>query len=231
MATRVLITREQAEPLAHLLAARGLESAHLPLVSLVATSQLPPCPQPAQVLVTSASALRFAPALVDWVGSARVVVVGSKTAAAAEQAGLRGLLVGTSGGQSALDLLDPELEPTVFVGAMCPAPAVSRALCAGHLLHWAVYQQAPPEPPDKGGALPRADIVTLASPSAARAWARLDRDGVVPVVVIGETTANAARAAGLHVVGQAEKPDLDALAAAAAAAAAVHTWPRPRQHR
>jgi len=65
-------------------------------------------------------------------------------------------------------------------------------------------------------AFPDADLVVLASPSAARAYAPI---GGAPVVTIGPQTTQAARAEGLTVAAQAERPDVDALAAAVASAA------------
>lgn len=65
-------------------------------------------------------------------------------------------------------------------------------------------------------AFPDADLVVLASPSAARAYAVL---GAAPVVTIGPQTTEAARAAGLAVAAEAERPGVDGLAAAVARAA------------
>ena len=65
-------------------------------------------------------------------------------------------------------------------------------------------------------AFPDADLVVLASPSAARAYAAL---GAVPVVTIGPQTTAAARAAGLAVAAEAERPGVDGLTAAVARAA------------
>jgi uroporphyrinogen-III synthase len=57
----------------------------------------------------------------------------------------------------------------------------------------------------------------LASPSAARALARIDTS--LPVVSIGPETTAAARAAGLNVVCEAHSHDLDGLVAAVTEAA------------
>jgi uroporphyrinogen-III synthase len=65
-------------------------------------------------------------------------------------------------------------------------------------------------------AFPDADLVVLASPSAARAYARL---GAAPVVTIGPQTTEAARAAGLTVAAEAAQPSVGGLTAAIAAAA------------
>jgi uroporphyrinogen-III synthase len=68
-----------------------------------------------------------------------------------------------------------------------------------------------PEPPPEG------DLVVLASGSAARSFAALGVD--IPAVTIGPQTTEAAREAGLRVVGEAGTHDLDGLVAAADAAA------------
>jgi len=65
---------------------------------------------------------------------------------------------------------------------------------------------------------PDADLVVLASPSAARAYAALRR--VAPAVSIGPQTTAAARAGGTAVVAEAGTHDLDGLAAAVGLAVA-----------
>jgi uroporphyrinogen-III synthase len=64
---------------------------------------------------------------------------------------------------------------------------------------------------------PDADLVVLASPSAARALAALEVD--IPAVSIGPQTTRAARAAGVEIVAEALTHDLDGLVAAVAQAA------------
>lgn len=64
---------------------------------------------------------------------------------------------------------------------------------------------------------PEGDLVVLASGSAARSFAELGVD--IPAVTIGPQTSEAARGAGLRVVGEAGTHDLDGLVAAADAAA------------
>jgi uroporphyrinogen-III synthase len=66
-------------------------------------------------------------------------------------------------------------------------------------------------------AFPEVDVVVVASGSAARAFARTGSRA--NVVTIGPQTADEARAAGLEVTAQAERPDAGALAAAVDAAA------------
>ena len=60
--------------------------------------------------------------------------------------------------------------------------------------------------------LPEGDLVVLASGSAARSFAELDVD--IPAVTIGPETSEAARAAGLRVLAEAETHDLDGLVGA-----------------
>ncbi|HEX7255707.1 MAG TPA: uroporphyrinogen-III synthase, partial [Gaiellaceae bacterium] len=64
--------------------------------------------------------------------------------------------------------------------------------------------------------LPDADLVVLASPSAARAYAAL-RSGL-PAVSIGPETTSAATAAGIEVVGEASTQDVNGLVDAVSAA-------------
>ena len=64
---------------------------------------------------------------------------------------------------------------------------------------------------------PEADLIVLASASAARAYAALRR--TTPVVSIGPQTTAAAREGGVEVVEEARSQDLDGLVAAVAAAA------------
>jgi len=63
----------------------------------------------------------------------------------------------------------------------------------------------PAQPPD-------GELVLLASPSAARAFAATEAR--IPAVVIGPQTAAAARQEGIEVVGEAESHDLDGLVSA-----------------
>ena len=65
---------------------------------------------------------------------------------------------------------------------------------------------------------PAAELVLLASPSAARAYAALDLS--IPAISIGPQTTAAAHAAGTRVIAEAKTHDLDGLVAAAEVVAA-----------
>jgi uroporphyrinogen-III synthase len=68
-------------------------------------------------------------------------------------------------------------------------------------------------------AAPPTDLVVLASPSAARAFARLRPAARTRAVSIGAETTRAAHAAGFDVVAEAISPDVEGLAAAVLRAA------------
>jgi len=76
----------------------------------------------------------------------------------------------------------------------------------------AVYRTMELEP----GSPPDGDLAVLASPSAARAFAKLRLD--IPVVSIGPHTTTAAVEAGLRVVAEAGTHDLEGLVSAVAEA-------------
>jgi uroporphyrinogen-III synthase len=66
--------------------------------------------------------------------------------------------------------------------------------------------------PAQSGEPVHGDLAVVASPSAARALATLERR--IPVVSIGPETTAAATAAGLTVAGEAATPDLEGLVSA-----------------
>ncbi len=208
---RVLVTRTHAEPLAGLLRELGLVPIHLPLVRLCSTDSAPPTrhPPPQGALVTSAATLRLAPDAVDWLKRGRVVAVGEGTARALRGVGIEPV-VASGSGASALALSPPG---TCFVGALHPAPAVRTAIELGRVTHWPVYKRSPVVPsPD---ALPKLSCVTLASPSAAEAWAERGEQQRVWVAVIGPTTREAALRLGLSVGAVSDQPSMRGLALAA----------------
>jgi len=208
---RVLITAEEASPLDELLRSRGMVPVHRPLSRTIVLHDPPPCALPGAVILSSARAARLAPALQSWVGAAPVACVGEATAQAARLRGLRPWHVGEAGASAILSALEGAPVPWVFVGARAPAPAMRQAIERGEVLPWAVYDQEEQVLDE----LPEVELVLLASPSAARTWAR-SGGGHLPVVVIGQTTASEAEACGLRIVGQAARPGWSELAQAAA---------------
>jgi uroporphyrinogen-III synthase len=90
---------------------------------------------------------------------------------------------------------------------------MAHAIEAGRVSHWAVYERVDLRPHNR--VLPQLAAVTLASPSAARSWASLGVQLDVPVAVIGPTTEEAARLAGLRVAAVAACPTMADLALAA----------------
>ena len=213
---RVLVTRAVPGTLSQELDRLGMQPVHLPLVELFATERPPPATRPPSdgALVTSAAVLELAPHVVDWLRHTRVVAVGPVTARALVAAGVQPAVVAAGTGADALRQFAAGTCPW-FIGAARPAPALAAAVASGQVAHWAVYdRRAPAGLHTCVRALEPVDLVTLASPSTARAWATLG-DTAVPVVTIGPTTTVAAEGAGLDVAHVASAPSMQALADAA----------------
>lgn len=221
---RVLVTREEAEPLAGFLRALDLEPLHLPLFTLEATGAPPPTDRPGLLLVSSAAALRFRPDLAAYTAGAPAVAVGAATAEALRAAGIEVLAVGRAGGAEALRLLPAIAErgpgasrwagaSLWYVGAEEPSAPLREALAEIPHVHWSVYRQRGASPAALHTLRPF-EAVTFASPSAVEAFAEDPHPAAV--ITIGETTAAAARARGWSVHAMAEAPSLRALAEASA---------------
>jgi uroporphyrinogen-III synthase len=141
-------------------------------------------------------------------GHARsVAAIGPGTAAALEREGIRvDLVPAVSTQEGLLAALPRPAGRVLFAGA-----AGARRLLVDELgadfapLYRTVGLR--PEPPE-------GDIVVLASASAARAFAALGAS--VPAVTIGPQTSAAARDAGLTVIAEAERHDVEGLVAALA---------------
>jgi uroporphyrinogen-III synthase len=215
MSMRVMITRELAQPMQGMLEALGLAAVHVPLVVLSPTGQAAPEVPAEQVVLTSAAVVRFVPDLAECLGAVPIAAVGDATAGALRSIELRPEWIGSSGGEALVDGLRSRSRHLWYIGAVEPSDGVRRALAAypGRVSRWAVYDNRLPA--DAAARLAEAgavDLVTLTSPSAARRYAELG--GVVPVAVIGDSTAQAARAVGLEIRVQAAQPRVDALAEA-----------------
>lgn len=109
----------------------------------------------------------------------------------------------------------------LFAGAEGARPLLPDALAADVVPLYRTRELDVPEPLS-------GDLVVLASPSAARAYAGSRSD--LPAVSIGPETSRAARALGIEVLAEARSPDVTALAAATdrAASALAARRRRPR---
>ena len=137
---------------------------------------------------------------------AKVAAIGAATAAAF---GGADLIPAVSTQEGLLAELPRPAGRVLFAGAEGARRLLVEELGAEFL---ALYRTVELQPE-----LPAAELVVLASPSAARAFARLRV--ALPAVSIGPETSAAARAEGVDVVGEAESHDLEGLVAAIARAA------------
>jgi uroporphyrinogen-III synthase len=99
----------------------------------------------------------------------------------------------------------------LFAGAEGARPLLARELGADVVVLYRTIELRPEQPPE-------GDVAIVASPSAARALAAVAPE--VPVVTIGPETTREARARGLAVAAEAERPDVAGLLAAVDQAAA-----------
>ena len=140
-----------------------------------------------------------------------VAVVGPGTAEALRGQGVKPEIVAEVSTQEGLAAALPRRPGRVlFAGAEGARDVLARELGADFVPLYRTVELRPDRFPD-------ADLVVLASASAARAFAALGR--AAPVVSIGPVTSAAARELGLAVVAEAETHDLDGLAEAVKLAA------------
>jgi uroporphyrinogen III methyltransferase/synthase len=133
----------------------------------------------------------------------RVAVVGPGTAAALREHGVEPAVVPRRSTQEGLVAELPRPPGRVlFAGAEDARDVLVRELDADFVPLYRTVGLRPEHFPD-------ADLVVLASPSAARALAAIRRD--LPCVSIGPVTSEEARAAGLTVATEASTHDLDGL--------------------
>lgn len=210
---RVIVTRpaHQAEPLAARLAARGHEVVVCPLIEIEPLGDEPiDVAAYDWVVVTSPNGAREL-ARRRRGESKRLAAIGPGTAEALRSGGLEPDLVARTSSQEGLAAALPRDPGRVLVAAADGArPYLAEAVRADFLPLYRTRELEPPEPPE-------GDLVVLASPSAARAFARLPV--LIPAVSIGPETTTAARAAGIEVVREASPHTLDGLVAAVADAA------------
>jgi uroporphyrinogen-III synthase len=207
---RVIVTRPeaQAEPLLNALHAQGFEPIACPVI---ATEPIDDGPIDVTgyewVIVTSANGAAELGARHAGI-LPRIAAVGELTAAALEAQGIAVEFVPTLASQEGLlaELPRP-VGRALFVGAERARRLLADELPADFR---AVYRtvELTPEPPD-------GDLVLLASPSAAAAWAKLG--STLPAITIGPQTTAAALDAQLAVVAEADTQNVAGLVDSAAA--------------
>ena len=134
--------------------------------------------------------------------AARVAAIGAATA---EAMGGADLVPAVSTQEGLLAELPRPLGRALFAGAEDARRLLVEELDADFVPLYRTRRLAP-------AAFPDADVVVLASASAAEAYAALGRD--VPAVSIGPQTTAAARAAGVRILAEARTHDVDGLAEA-----------------
>ncbi|GEM_PF-822912 len=206
---RVAVTRAagQAAQLVERIEAIGCDAVLWPLIAIEPLAGEPVDPGGYDwVVVTSRNgAAELARRLVA--PPRRLAAIGPGTAATLREHGLEPALVPRVSTQEGLLAELPQPAGRVLVAAAEGARRLLVDELGADFL--ALYRTVELEPTD----VPDADLVLLASPSAARALAR-SRARSLPVLAIGPQTAAAARRLGLELAGEAEQHDLDGLIAA-----------------
>ena len=212
---RVVLTGTEASagPLAEALAGEGFEVETCPLI---AVEPLPGPPLRAAeydwILLTSRNAVD--PLIERLAGTLpRVGVVGPGTAEALRAHGVEPDVVARVSTQEGLAAELPHVAGRVlFAGAEGSRDVLVRELGADFVPLYRTVELRPE-------AFPAADLVVLASPSAARAFAALDSD--LPCVSFGPMTSAEARSLGLRVAAEAEAHDRKGLVQAVKLAAST----------
>lgn len=196
-------TREQVDRLAARLLEAGIEPVRCPLLETVPVGEGPIRIEGFEwVVLTSRNAVEHLFARLEG-PLPRVAAIGPGTAEALRERGVVPELVPDVSTQEGLVASFPKRHGRVlFLGAEDARPLIAEKLGAEHRVLYRTVERLPRE-------LPAADLAVLASASAARALARAG--GRTPCVSIGPSTTAAARMAGLEVVAEAARSDLDGL--------------------
>jgi uroporphyrinogen-III synthase len=199
---RVVVTRppDQAEPLVQRLEQQGHEVTVCPLIEIESVG-------PEQVdlsgydwvVVTSANAARELGRRAAG-KAARVAAIGPGTAAALSEP--PDLVPAVSTQEGLLAELPRPAGRVIFAGAEGARKLLVEELDADFVPLYRTKELVPDE-------FPEADVVVLASPSAARAFAAIGRR--VPAVSIGPETTAAAERAGVEILREARTHDLEGL--------------------
>jgi len=204
---KVVVTRprDQAGPLVSRLEELGHEVVECPLI------EIEPLAGPVEVegydwvIVTSPNGARE---LVSRAGGdlPKVAAVGPGTAETLRELGVEPAFVPRVSSQDGLLAEFPRHAGRVlFAAAQGARRRPIDELGADFVALYTTRLVKPTEPPD-------GDLVVLASGSAARSFAQLGAD--IPAVTIGPQTTQAAEAAGLRVLAEADSHDLDGLISA-----------------
>jgi uroporphyrinogen-III synthase len=203
---RVIVTRPraQARPLVERLEALGHEVVECPLIEIERTSDEPIDAAGYEwVIVTSPNG---ADELVRRGRNLpKVAAVGPGTAETLRAHGIEPAFVPRVSSQDGLLAEFPRPDGRVLFAAAEGARRRPIAALGADFVPLYRTRLLAPEPPD-------ADVVVLASGSAARAYASVG--GTAPAVTIGPETSRVARSVGLMVAGEAETHDLDGLVGA-----------------
>jgi uroporphyrinogen-III synthase len=200
---RIVVTRAaaQAEPLAERLAALGHEVVRCPLIRIepLAVEAIDPSAYDWVVVTSPNGAVELARRLTGE--PAHVAAIGPATAEALRGAGVRVDLVPAVATQEGLLA---ELPPgrVLLAAAEGARTLLVDERGADFVPLYRTVELCPETPP-------AGDLVLLASPSAARAFAATGAQ--IPVVALGPQTAKAARYLGLDVVGVAASQDVEGL--------------------
>jgi uroporphyrinogen-III synthase len=204
---RILLTRPEGrnEELAGALRSAGHEAECVPLIALEPLGDEPiDLDGYDWVLVTSATGARE----LGRRGRGRPGRFAAIGRATADALGGADLVARVSSQEGLLEELPRPAGRVLFAGAESARRLLVDELDADFVPLYRTRELAPD--------LPGADLVVLASPSAARAYAAIG--GLGPAVSIGPETSSAARSLGLDVVGEASTQDSDGLLAAVEAA-------------
>jgi uroporphyrinogen III methyltransferase / synthase len=210
-------TERVAAPLARELTAAGLEVETCPLLA-VEDVDGPPLRLEGYdwLLLTSRTGVEALFARLDG-PLPRVAVVGPGTAEVLRKHGVEPALIArTSTQEGLLAELPQPAGRVVFAGAEDARDLLARELDADFVVLYRTRELRPEH-------FPEADLVVLASASAARSFAALGLD--VPVVSIGPVTSAEAVSLGLDVVAEAATHDREGLAEAVKLAASSGSSP------
>jgi uroporphyrinogen-III synthase len=210
-------TEQLSGPLAEALRAQGLEVETCPLVA-VEPLDGPPIRADGYdwLLLTSRNGVEALFARLEG-PLPRVAVVGRGTAEVLREHGVEPALVAATSTQEGLAAELPEPRGrALFAGAEDARDVLVRKLGADFVPLYRTVELRPAR-------FPEADLVVLASASAARSFAELGLDR--PCVSIGPVTSAAARARGLRVVAEAASHDREGLVEAVKLAVSLGSSP------